>query len=144
MSWTDEIINFLEDYTCAKEIQPDSDLFGKFGIVGDDFHEMIEKYAQNYQVDMSSYLWFFHCDEEGQSFGGILFKPPYSRVDRIPVTPSLLASFLTTKKWDINYPPYILPQRRYDLIINKLIVVVFVLMLIVLAFNKYIYPIFPF
>ena len=60
------------------------------GIHGDDFHELIDEYAKVFKVDMTGYLWYFHADEEGNSFGGSIIKPPYDRVKRIPVTPALL------------------------------------------------------
>lgn len=97
------------------------------GIVGDDFHEMIENYAQKYQVDMSHYLWYFHADEEGHSLGGVLFKPPYERVERIPVTPQMLADFIVTKKWKMEYPSHQIPNHRTDLTINKAIGITFLI-----------------
>jgi len=125
MSWVNEIRNFLEDYSGVYPASPDTDIFKDIGVTGDDFHEMMEKYAKQYDVDMSEYLWYFHCDEEGQSIGGQFFRPPYERVKRIPVTPQMLADFIVTKKWKIDYPPHTLPKYRVDLIINVVIVIGF-------------------
>jgi hypothetical protein len=87
---------------------------------------MIEKYAKKYNVDMSAYLWYFHTDEEGfNSIGGQFFKPPYERVTRIPVTPQMLADFIVTKKWKVDYPAHEIPKHRTDLIINKIILITF-------------------
>ncbi|SHK19247.1 Protein of unknown function [Reichenbachiella agariperforans] len=122
MSWLDEITNFLEDYTEIEQLSPDSDLFKEHGIVGDDFHEMIENFARNYNIDMSTYLWYFHADEEGQNLGSFFFKPPYARVDRIPVTPKLLADAVETKKWNVKYPEHKLPKYRIDIIISYVII----------------------
>jgi hypothetical protein len=98
------------------------------GVAGDDFHEMIEKYAKQYDVDMSDYLWYFHADEEGfNSIGRQFFKPPYERVERIPVTPQMLADFIATKKWKVAYPPHDIPKPRTDLTINKVILIAFII-----------------
>lgn len=124
MSWIDEIRNFLEDYSAVYASDPNIDIFKDMGVVGDDFHEMIEKYAKMYDVDMSGYLWYFHANEEGTgSIGGYFFKPPYDRVERIPVTPQMLADFIVTKRWKLDYPPHKIPAHRTDFMINKLIVV---------------------
>jgi hypothetical protein len=126
VSWLNDIRNFLEDYSGVYPDDPNIDIFKDMGVVGDDFHEMIEKYAKRYNVDMSDYLWYFHADEEGSnSIGGQFFKPPYERVTRIPVTPQMLADFIVTKKWKVNYPSHDIPKQRTDLTINKIIVVTF-------------------
>jgi len=127
VSWTDEIRNFLEDYSGIYPESPNTDIFKDMGVVGDDFHEMIEKYSKKHQVDMSDYLWYFHTNEEGQSIGGTFFKPPYERVSRIPVTPQMLADFILTKKWKVEYPKHEIPKQRTDLLINKIILIVFVI-----------------
>jgi hypothetical protein len=125
-----EIIEFIKDLAGTDEIEPDSDIF-EIGMVGDDFHEMIEKYAKKYSVNMTSYLWYFHTDEEGfGSLGGLFFDPPYKRVKRIPVTPAMLADFANKGQWVIQYPDHKIPKRRYDLLINKYF---FILILIYVA-----------
>lgn len=99
-------------------IHSDTDIFLDLHCMGDDFHEMIGEYANIFQVDMSDYKWYFHANEEGWSFGGGFFKPPYKRVTRIPVTPEMLTRFANTGKWDIQYPEHTLPKYRYDILIN--------------------------
>ncbi len=126
MNKYNEIIDFVKDISGIDELYPESDIF-KLGVVGDDFHEMIEKFAETYKVDMSEYLWYFHADEEGQNFGALFFKPPYSRVKRIPITPRLLSEFVTIKKWAINYPDHKLPNKRIDITINQILVIIFIL-----------------
>ena len=113
MSWINEIRNFLEDYSGVYAEDPDIDIFKDMGVTGDDFHEMIENYSKKYNVDMTDYLWYFHTNEEGyMSIGGQLFKPPYEKVRRIPVTPKMLADFIMIKKWDLKYPPHEIPKHR--------------------------------
>jgi len=74
-----------------------------------------------YSVDMTAYLWYFHSDEEGNNIGGLFFPPPYKRVKRIAVTPLLLTEFANTGKWDIEYPNHKIPQKRYDTLIDVII-----------------------
>lgn len=89
-----EIIQFLNEETYEEVISSETDIFNECGISGDDSHELIEKYQMKYSVDMSTYLWYFHCDEEGlRSIGGMFFKTPYKRVIRIKVTPKMLTDF---------------------------------------------------
>lgn len=121
MHKVDEIIVFLTDLAGTDEINPDSDIFNDVGMVGDDFHEMIEKYSKKFSVDMCGYLWYFHADEEGNNIGGSFFTPPYERVKRIPVTPLMLTSFANLQKWDMQYPEHILPKKRYDLLVNTML-----------------------
>lgn len=124
---TNDIIEFISDLAGTGKVRDDSDIFDDIGMGGDDFHEMIEKYAAKYSVDMNGYLWYFHNDEEGQNIGGLFFTPPYNRVKRIPVTPAMLTNFANKGKWDIQYPEHKLPNKRYDIIINNLIVALFFL-----------------
>jgi len=135
MNKYDEIIDFVKDISGIDEINPESDIFN-LGVVGDDFHEMIDEYSKRYEVDMTEYLWYFHADEEGQSFGALFFKPPYRRVERIPITPRLLSEFATTKKWVINYPEHKLPNKRIDIIINQVLVLVFILIVLTIWILK--------
>lgn len=135
MSKLNEIIDFIRDTSGIDEINPESDIF-KLGIVGDDFFEIIDQYSEIYGVDMTTYLWYFHSNEEGHSFGALFFKPPYSRVNRIPVTPNMLAEFANTKKWDVIYPEHKLPKNRIDIIINQTLVIVFILIVLTIWIYK--------
>ena len=75
---TQNIIDFLKPLTGAIKITDESDIYNDLDMVGDDFHEMIEKYAKIFGVNMTNYLWYFHAEEEGVAFfGEIFFKPPY-------------------------------------------------------------------
>ncbi len=137
MTSIDDIIKFLENLSGSDNIHPKSDIFGDLGMVGDDFHEMIEKFSTHYSVDMTDYLWYFHSDEEGQNFGGLFFKPPYRQVDRIPVTPTMLTDFANKGKWDMHYPIHQISPKRHDLLINKVVVTVFVTIIVILLIRKY-------
>lgn len=118
-----EITALIKDKTGVDEdeVQEQTDILTDLGVVGDDFHELIDEYARKYQVDMTVYLWYFHADEEGQNIGGIFFRPPYERVQRIPVTPIMLKEFANKGKWEIDYPNHQLPKKRYDLLFNQIL-----------------------
>ena len=133
----DEVIKFLQDLIGSNNIKSNSDIFSDIGVSGDDFHEMIENYSEKYSVDMTKYLWYFHADEEGQNIGGIFFKPPYSRVKRIPVTPELLTEFANKGKWDIQYPEHEIPSKRHDLLINKVILCLLLILVLLILLKKW-------
>ena len=135
MSKLIEIVDFLKDISGNNSLNPESDIYD-LGVVGDDFHEMIEKYAETFEVDMTEYLWYFHTVEEGLNFGALFFKPPYSRLDRIPVTPKLLSEFAETRKWSIDYPKHELPNKRMDLKINQIIIITFILIILTIWILK--------
>lgn len=135
----ENIISFLTDLVGREKITSQTDIFSDLNIWGDDFHEMIDKYAQKFNVDISSYLWYFHTNEEGQNFGGSFFKAPYERVKRIPVTPKMLLDFANNGQWTIDYPEHTLPKRRYDIIINQVLVLGFFVIVIIYLLNKYLF-----
>ena len=115
----ENILSFLTDLLGCEKITSQTDIFEDLGVVGIDFHEMMEKYAEKFNVDMTSYLWYFHSGEEGLSIGREFFKSPYDRVNRIPVTPKMLTEFANKTYWDIAYPDHKLPKRRWDILINQ-------------------------
>jgi len=135
-----EIIKFVENHTgCVEgEVLENSDLVDDLGCDGDDFGELIDKFSQDYNVNISSYRWYFHHTEEGSwnSIGGSIFSPPDKRVKHIPVTPGMLLEFANSGKWDIQYPDHKLPKRRYDIIVNQLLVAVFLSILIYKCASK--------
>ena len=135
---TTDIIKFLADLSGTDKIETGSDIFQDIGMSGDDFDEMIEKFSKQFSVDMKDYLWYFHCDEEGQNIGGTFFKPPYLRVKRIPVTPLMLTEFANNRKWNIIYPEHKLPKRRYDILINQILLGLFLAGIIIWAIVKWI------
>lgn len=134
----EEIIDFVKRTSATDDVTPDTDIHITLGVCGDDFHEMMDKYAERFKVDMGGYLWYFHTDEEGHNgLGGTFFKPPYERVTRIPVTPEMLLAFANKGSWSINYPEHTLPKRRYDLLINTIVMYTFLLTIIILLIKAY-------
>ena len=133
-----QILKFVEDQTgCSEdEVSENSDIVEDLGCDGDDFAELVDKFAKTYNVDISSYRWYFHHVEEGNNIGGSIFRPPNERVKRIPVTPEMLLEFANSGKWGIQYPDYILPKRRYDIIINQILIAAFIILLIYKCASK--------
>jgi len=109
----EEIIDFIEKEFWKSNLNSNSDIFNQLGISGDDCDDFLVKYSEKYQVDMSDFLWYFHHEEEASSIFGFLFKPPNKRVQRIPITPKMLAKFSNSKKWNIDYPEHKLPKYRF-------------------------------
>jgi hypothetical protein len=121
MSVRDEIMALARKYTVSSaEIDDNTDLFGPLpcgcGIYGDDTDEFLSDFIRRFNVDMSKYLWYFHTEEESGNFFGWLFPPPNARVEHIPVTIRLLIQAAELKTWPVEYPPHLLPKRRWDTI----------------------------
>jgi len=107
-----------------KDVLFNTDIECDLGCCDDDFHELIEDYSQTFSVDMKKYKWYFHTGEEGNNIGGIFFKAPYKRVERIPVTPEMLLQFANTGEWDLQYPDHKLPGYRFDILINIILFII--------------------
>lgn len=121
------IIKFVEKKTGTNNISENADITNDLGVDGDDFDELITQFSQQFNVDISSCLWYFHASEEGSwnSIGGAFYKSPDKRVTHIPITPLKLYQFAREGKWNIQYPEHQLPKRRYDMILNQLILLLF-------------------
>ncbi|MEO1653574.1 MAG: DUF1493 family protein [Bacteroidota bacterium] len=132
-----DIYDFLKEELGLSQLSPQSDIFGELGVRGDDFDELMEKYQKQFKVNMDAYLWYFHSDEEGLNFpGGLFFKPPYERVNRIPVNPELLVKFAQSGTWQLDYPEHQIPKWRYDILMNSLIgLILFTFLIIGLIYN---------
>jgi len=135
--FVEEIIKFLEEQLKVERVEADSDIHHDLGVTGDEFFEMIAEYSKKFNVDLENYNWYFHSDEEGVlSIGALFFKPPYKRVQRIPVTPQMLTDFANKRKWDLQYPAHYIPARRWDLIINRVLAILTVAAMCVFAIVK--------
>lgn len=122
-----DIYAFLGPENSREPLHPDTDIMVALLLYGDDFHKLIEEYTEKFGVDMSGYLWYFHSWEEGLNIpGALLFKPPSSRVQRIPVTPAMLLDFAQSGKWTLIYPAHTLPAHRWDRAINWLFIVLLI------------------
>ena len=123
-----EIKNLIIDKSgCNNEdITYDCDIVNDLGCWGDDLSELIEEYSNKFNVDMSTYLWYFHTEEEGFNIGGLFFKAPYERVKHIAITPTLLLESANSGSWLLSYPKHKLTKRRYDIMVNLSLVLIFI------------------
>jgi len=83
---------------------------------------------------MSGYRWYFHHGEEGFNIGSLFCAPPYKRVQHIPVTPSILLDAAVEGKWPLNYPDHKLPEKRYDILVTRVLIVLFLGVVVYAAF----------
>jgi hypothetical protein len=114
------VLGFLRDFWGeAEPPEDDADVFVKLGIDGDDAFEFIDRFVAKFEIDASSYRWYFHHGEEGFNIGGLFFRPPYQGVDHIPITLNILIKAVETKSWPIDYPQHQLPLVRWDLRFNQ-------------------------
>ena len=135
----EDIYELLREVTGVKQLNSQTDIYGDLRVSGDDFHELIEKYQKTFDVNIDNYLWYFHSDEEGMNFpGGLFFKTPYERVNRIPITPELLLKFANSGTWGLKYPEHEIPEKRYDLLVNTIFNITFIaIVALVLIYNYY-------
>ena len=132
MAEVSEIIEFLKQKTGADSISENSDIGSDLGVDGDDYDELILEFSERYNVDVSSCLWYFHFSEEGSwnSIGRQFFKSPDERVKHIPVTPVMLSNFTKSGKWNLDYPEHNIPKKRYDILVNQVLVIGLILYLL--------------
>jgi hypothetical protein len=134
-----DIYQFLEKEVGVKSkyLAPNTDLFLDLHIEGDDFFELEESFEKQFNVDMSSYRWYFHHGEEGWNPGGLFFKAPQDCVTRIPVTPNLLLDSANNNQWMLDYPEHTIPHKRYDLTLNIVFTIFNVLIILVIIVAKF-------
>lgn len=111
----------------ADGLTNDDDLFARWRIEGDDADEFIEAFAKRFSIDMGNYRWYFHHREEGQNLGALFFRPPYARVERMPISIDVLANAVVSQEWPLAYPPHELPKRRWDIIIDQIVMALLII-----------------
>lgn len=118
----EEVIACVRGETGSREpITGETELGKDLGVDGDDMDDVLQAYYDRFGVNMDSYLWYFHCCEEGMHIGSLFFKAPWALVDPIPITMNMLHEFALKGRWDIEYPPHTYPERRYDIWVDTLI-----------------------
>lgn len=120
-----DLVEFLEHYSPPKHGPSiDADVFGALGIDGDDAFEFMSRLTAKFGIDADKYRWYFHRGEEGWNLGGVFFRPPYRRVERMPITTRTLIEAIETKCWPLQYPAHKLPSVRWDIRLNQFLIVV--------------------
>lgn len=123
-----DIIAFVTKQTgcCEKEVTETADIVYDLGCCGDDLTDLLMAFKTTFDVDLYTYRWYFHTEDEGSiglSIGRSFFKPPYERVTHIAITPLDLLNSANTGKWSIIYPTHHLPEKRYDLLIDRIVLI---------------------
>lgn len=113
----------------ALPTENNADLFEQCGLDGDDAVGFMNTFTTRFGIDASSYRWYFHHGEEGMNFGACFFAPPNRRVQRLAITPAILLQAIETRQWPITYPTHELPTVRWDLRVNKILLVIPALLL---------------
>ncbi len=87
------------------DIDLSTDIIAAAKIDGDDVSELIEEFADQFEVDLFGYRWWCHHGPEGCF---LLFWAPFSHWfyfrQRIPIRLSDLVRAARTRKWCIEYP----------------------------------------
>lgn len=104
----DDIYTFLqiEQQLAREHCYPQMDIGTELGIDGDDFVELMQAFAQAFDVDMSAYRWYFHHAEEGLGLGALFGQTLDAKVKRIAITPQDLLHAAQAKYWTLNYPQH--------------------------------------
>ncbi len=134
----EDIEKLIRVYSGTKKtLMPETRIVEDLGIYGDDFFELIESYAETFNVNMDGFLWYFHTREEGSlNPGALIFKTPDRRVRRIPVTIAMLKGYADNGKWGTDYPEHKIPEERWDVIITWVFFTIPILIMIIAAFLK--------
>lgn len=118
------VLDFIRKHTGIYNIMPEDDILETHQVYGDDLDDLMKNFALEFDVDMQSYLWYFHNRDEGFSIGKFIFKPPYKKVSRIPVTGKMLAGAVEQGHWDYNYPPHKVSKLRWDVYFDVFVLIV--------------------
>ncbi|KIC31746.1 DUF1493 family protein [Leisingera sp. ANG-S5] len=104
-----EILDFAAQYSCRKlKGVEQHDLFGAFGLEGDDADEFLEAFSKRFSVDLSGLRWEFHYNAD---------EPPGRRrvlpldasgkvIPYQPITLELLEKAVLAGKWGYDYPEH--------------------------------------
>lgn len=132
----EQIIDLVKEHTGKENVLPGTDIFDELDCAGEDFDNLLRKYKARFKVTMKQYLWYFHNNEEGENAGSVFFKPPYERVERIPVTPEMLLTYANIGKWSLAYPEHEIPSARVDFLINVLLVFAAIFLILYVALKR--------
>jgi hypothetical protein len=134
--WTiplEDVLSFVRWKTGRPDAGADDDIFEKLGCTARKFTDLVEHFSMRFGTDVSNYKWYFHTNEEDHSIGGMFYKPPFERVQRIPVTAEKLWEMANAGYWNIDYPEHEIPSSRVDFLINVLLFIAGALLLAYIA-----------
>lgn len=125
----EDVLSFVRWKTGQPEAGAEDDIFEALNCRGTDFTQLVEAFSMRFGTDTSAYRWYFHTNEEDHSIGGMFFKPPFERVQRIPVTAETLWHMANAGSWNLAYPEHEIPSSRLDIFINIILFIAGALLL---------------
>ena len=130
MITAEDILTFAKEggYTKSGACAPDADMFDAFGIVGDDADEFMDGFSKRFGVSLDGFLSYFHYNANEPPMAETVwpYSPEGARLERIPLTPALLAEAATAQSWTLDYPEH-LPKGAWKAVVPFLIPLVIVI-----------------
>jgi hypothetical protein len=131
----EQVLAFVREKTGEPLLEMDDDIFAR-ALTGKSFTEFVVAFSHRFRVNIDNYLWYFHTNEESINPGAIFYKPPFERVERIPITPSKLFDFANKGYWDVYYPEHEIPSSRIDVLINIILVFLVIFLIVYVGMRK--------
>ena len=118
----DEIVVLIREQTRFDgPLTPDTALQTDLGLEADELYEFMAEFGRRFAVNLEGFVWYFHGSEDMFNPGGLIFRPPFRRVERIPITVGMLVGFVERGRWDLVYPRHVVPSLPWDIIITWVI-----------------------
>ena len=130
-AWVREQTSFRGQIGETTELQQD------LSVVGDDLFDLVARFAADFDVDMSGFLWYFHTEEDLLNPGALFSKPPDRQVERIPISVGMLLEFADEGAWSVDYPAHSIQRSRIDVRITQMIALAVVLLVVLILVVKY-------
>lgn len=114
MGLSEEIVALAQEFTGLKKAcAGEDDVLGTFGLEGDDADEFLEAYAQQFGVDISDFVYYFHYLGDEPPMGRRVLPVDESgrEIPWVPVTLNHLIDAASSKKWQMKYPNHTIRNR---------------------------------
>ncbi|MBR0707307.1 DUF1493 family protein [Bradyrhizobium liaoningense] len=98
----ESLLSFVQTETLTrKQITPATDIAWDLGVDGDDAHEFICRFADQFNVDMSEFDFDMYFGGEGFDLIGLI-KSLVGRKTKAPMTVELLFAAAKERRWPRN------------------------------------------
>jgi hypothetical protein len=99
------IRDFVSDKADLQDLTLEIDLLtGKYGLYGDDVWDLMQKFSDEFQVELKDFRWYHHSGPEGCNPLWIFFKPWWTKKTHVPTTLNDLIQSARSGKWTVQYP----------------------------------------
>jgi len=88
----------------ASRITSAIDVIDDLRMYGDDICDLVERFSEEFQVDVSAFRWYHHTGPEGCNPLWLIFKPWWARKTHVPIHLSDLVASARQHQWTIAYP----------------------------------------